>query len=332
MLDHARVDQAVVARAPLRIPLGGGGTDLPSHYHRHGGFAVSAAIDRHVHVMLSTAFATRFRLKHLESEEVDDPAQIRHPILRAAIEHHWGGGPFELASVGDVPPGTGLGSSSAYSVCVLRALATASGERLAAEQLAARACRLEIEHLGQSIGERDQYSSAIGGITAIEFARDGTVDVRRLELRPRTLAAIGDQLLLFFAGERDPRSRMLSELVERSGDPAMARNLARTAELARDAVAALEGDDVARLGALMEEQWELKRARTPEAITERVAELHGIALGAGASGAVLTGAGGGGFLLVHSAEPERTRAAMRAADAPELPFAVEPRGCTAGPA
>ncbi len=332
MLDHARVDQAVVARAPLRIPLGGGGTDLPSHYRRHGGFALSAAIDRHVHVLLSTAFARRFRLKHLEWEEVEDPAEIRHPILRAAVAHHWDGTPFELASVGDVPPGTGLGSSSAYTVGVLRALATARGEQLAPEDLAARACQLEIEHLEQSIGKRDQYATAVGGVTALTLARDGAVDVRALALSDRTLAGLRDRFLLFFAGERRSGARILSRLVERSADPAMTRNLARTAELAREAAEALEAGDLGGVGGLMEEQWELKAERTPDAITERIAELRGVALGSGAEGVVLAGAGGGGFLLVYCEAPEATRAAMSAAGAPELRFAIEPRGCTAGPA
>jgi len=348
MLDHGRVDQAVIARAPLRIPLGGGGTDLPSHYREHGGFAVSATIDRHVHVMLSTAFARRFRLKHLEWEEVERPEEIRHPILHAAVEHHWDGTPFELASVGDVLPGTGLGSSSAYTVGVLAALAAARGEELAPEQLAARACRLEIEHLSQSVGVRDQYAIAVGGVTAVtlrpdreaagaEAATGGTdprVTARRLDISDATLAGLRDEFLLFFAGERRETSQsMLSPLIERGVDDAMRRNLERTAAIAHDVASALEAGDLATVGGLMDEQWALKLERTPAAITARIAELHAIATGPGrAAGAVLGGAGGGGFLLVHSHDPEATRAAMAAAGAPELRFAIEQRGCSAGPA
>jgi D-glycero-alpha-D-manno-heptose-7-phosphate kinase len=354
MPDHVRVDQAVVARAPLRIPLGGGGTDLPSHYREHGGFAVSATIDRHVHVMLSTALARRFRLKHLEWEEVERPEEIRHPILNAAVAHHWDGTPFELASVGDVPPGTGLGSSSAYTVGVLGALATARGEQLAPEQLAARACRLEIEHLGQSVGVRDQYAIAVGGVTAVTLRADAEVAdgavtaggptgaaeldphvaVRRLAVPEAALDGLRDDFLLFFAGERRETSQsMLSPLVERGGDDAMRRNLDRTAEIAHAVAAALEAGDLATVGGLMDEQWALKRERTPAAITERIAELHAAATGPGrAGGAVLGGAGGGGFLLVHSEDPEATRGALEALGAPELRFAVEQRGCTAGPA
>ena len=338
MLDHAPVDQAVVARAPLRIPLGGGGTDLPSHYREHGGFAVSATIDRHVHVMLSTAFARRFRLKHLEWEDVERPEEIRHPILRAAVEHHWDGTPFELASISDVPPGTGLGSSSAYTVGVLRALATARGEQLGAQELAARACQLEIEHLSQSVGVRDQYAIAVGGVTAVTLAPDDDggpeIEVRRLDVSDLTLAGLRDRVLLFFAGERRAASHsMLSPLIDGAEDAAMRRNLGRTAEIAREVAAALEAGDITEVGGLMDEQWALKVERTPDAITERIAELQATAVGNGrASGAVLAGAGGGGFLLVHSPDPEATRAAMAAIGAPELRFAVEQRGCTAGPA
>jgi D-glycero-alpha-D-manno-heptose-7-phosphate kinase len=332
MLDHAPVDQVVVARAPLRIPLGGGGTDLPSHYRERGGFVVSAAIDRHVHVMLSTAFAQRFMLKHLEWEEVDTPFEIKHPILRAAVSYHWDGRPFELASVGDVPPGTGLGSSGAYTVCVLRALATARGEEIEPEALAARACRLEIERLGRSVGKQDQYAAAVGGVNALTFSPDESVEVRPLELSERTLAGLRDNLLLFFSGGRRSASRMLSAQVERSGERALTANLDRVAELARAAAAALEADDLPRIGELMREQWALKRERLPDAVTERIDDMQRKALAAGATGAVLAGAGGGGFLLVHTEDPEATRAAMDRLDAPELPFAVEQRGSTAGPA
>jgi D-glycero-alpha-D-manno-heptose-7-phosphate kinase len=289
--------------------------------------------------MLSTAFARRFRLKHLEWEEVERPEEIRHPILHAAVEHHWAGGPFELASVGDVLPGTGLGSSSAYTVGVLAALAAARGEQLSADELAARACQLEIEHLSQSVGVRDQYAIAVGGVTAVALAADDeargdAIAARRLDVSEDTLAGLRDHFLLFFAGERQLTSQsMLSPLIERGGEAAMRRNLQRTAEIAREVAAALEAGDLSTVGGLMDEQWALKLERAPAAITDRIAELQAVAIGAGrAGGAVLGGAGGGGFLLVHSDDPEATRAAMDAVGAPELRFAVEQRGCTAGPA
>jgi D-glycero-alpha-D-manno-heptose-7-phosphate kinase len=139
---------AIVARAPLRVALGGGGTDLPTYYREHGGLVISTAIDRYVHMVVTSGFQRSYRLKHLEWEEVDDPGQVRHPILREALSRHWDGGPVELASVADAPPGTGLGSSGAYAVCAINALRLLAGEELPRRELAEQACHLEIELLG----------------------------------------------------------------------------------------------------------------------------------------------------------------------------------------
>jgi D-glycero-alpha-D-manno-heptose-7-phosphate kinase len=177
---------AVVIRAPLRVALGGGGTDLPSYYRKHGGLVVSTAIDKYVHMTVSAQFQRRFRLKHLEWEEVDEPREVRHPILREALAHHWSGGPIELASVGDVPPGTGLGSSGAYAVCAINALERLSGNVLGPAELAEAACHLEIDVLGRSIGKQDQYAAAFGGVRAYTFHPDDSVTVRELRLSDDT--------------------------------------------------------------------------------------------------------------------------------------------------
>jgi D-glycero-alpha-D-manno-heptose-7-phosphate kinase len=314
----------VATRAPLRLSLGGGGTDLPSHYREHGGFVLSAAIDRHVHVLVSTGFQSRFRLKHLEWEEVDAPAEVRHPILRAALERHWDGGPLELASVSDVPPGTGLGSSGAYGVAVLKALRP----ELDARQLAEAACEIEIEVLGRTVGKQDQYAAAHGGVCAYTFERDGAVDVRRLTLPDSARRALREQFLLFFTGAERSASELLSHQVTRTlaGDAATAANLERTAALARETCAALEAGEVGRFGELMDEQWEIKRARAPGAVTDEIEGLRTTARAAGAQGVMLMGAGGGGFLLVHTPDPERTRAAMERSGAPELRFDLDLEG------
>jgi D-glycero-alpha-D-manno-heptose-7-phosphate kinase len=168
------------------VSLGGGGTDLPSYYREHGGFVVSAAIDKHVQMLVATGFRRRHLLKHLEWEEADEPDQIRHPILREAIRRHWSGPPLELASVADVPPGTGLGSSGAYAVCALKALTLTSGSDLSASELAEAACEIEIDILGRTVGKQDQYAAAHGGLCAYAFHPDDTVEVRRLELDGET--------------------------------------------------------------------------------------------------------------------------------------------------
>ena len=168
-------------RAPLRVALGGGGTDLPSYYREHGGLVVSTAIDKYVHMTVSARFARRFLLKHLEWEEVDDPSEVRHPILRAALEHHWDGGAIELASVGDAPPGTGLGSSGAYAVCAIKALAAAVRPRArSARELAEAACHLEIDWSAARSASRTSTRPPSAGCAPTRFEPDGGVEAREL--------------------------------------------------------------------------------------------------------------------------------------------------------
>lgn len=320
---------AIVTRAPLRIALGGGGTDLPSHYRRAGGFVVSAAIDKYVHMVTSVAFRPRYVLKHLEDEEAETPAEIRHPILRAALSRHWDGRPLEIASGSDVPPGTGLGSSGAYTVCVLKSLELAGGRESPPGDLAEAACAIEIDVLGRSVGKQDQYAAAHGGLRAYTFNRDDSVDVRALELPDHVRAALRDEFLLFYTGKERSASDVLSHQVSRTlaGDEEVARNLARTEQLARETCQALEGGELGRLADLMDEQWEVKRARAPGAVPEEIDRLRERAKDAGAAGVTLVGAGGGGFLLVYTPEPAATRRAMQEAGAPELPFGVDEAGC-----
>jgi D-glycero-alpha-D-manno-heptose-7-phosphate kinase len=321
----------IVTRAPLRVALGGGGTDLPSHYRRAGGFVVSAAIDKYVHMVTSLAFRPRYVLKHLEDEEADTPEEIRHPILRAALSRHWDGRPLEIASGSDVPPGTGLGSSGAYTVCVLKALELASGRESTPAELAEAASGIEIDVLGRSVGKQDQYAAAYGGLRAYTFNRDDSVDVRPLELSEEVRTAVRDEFLLFYTGKERSASDVLSHQVSRTlaGDQEVERNLARTEQLARETCAALEAGELERLGVLMDDQWEVKRARAPGAVPEEIEQLRRRAKEAGALGVTLVGAGGGGFLLVHTPTPTETRRAMDEAGAPELPFDVDDAGCVA---
>jgi D-glycero-alpha-D-manno-heptose-7-phosphate kinase len=331
MLDHWRVPNAVTVRAPLRISLGGGGTDLPSHSRSHGGFVVSTAIDRYVRVRVAPLGGGELRLDHLERERVDDVADVAHPILRAALVRHWDGSGLELRSWSEVAPGTGLGSSGAYTVAVVAALRRARGERLAAGELAEAASAIELGDLGRAVGKQDQYAAAHGGANALTFRPDGGVDVRRLSLPRVAVAALRERCLLFSTGEVRSASDLLSAQVERAlaGDRDLARNLRATEELARETCAALEEGRVDAIGKLLNEGWRLKSERLPAASTPRFAELRRCALAAGAEGAALTGAGGGGHLLVIAPEPARVRAAMAAAGAPELDFGLDEEGCRA---
>ena len=325
----ARVDGTVIARAPLRIALGGGGTDLPSHYREHGGFVLSGAIDRYVRMRVSAAQGELFLLAHLEREEVAEAADIGHPILRAAIARHGDGRPLELSSEGDVEPGTGLGSSGAYAVCAVKAIGISAARELFGGELAEAACAIEIEDAGRTVGKQDQYASTHGGINSFTFARDGTVEVHRLQLPDEVRAALRDRFLLFYTGQARSAAHILSGQVERTlaGDPGLERNLLRACAAARESSLAFEAGDLGAIAELMNEQWELKRERLAEVAMPRVEDLRETALRAGASAAILMGAGGGGYLLTYAPDPEPVRAALAAAGAPELTFDLDEEGC-----
>ncbi len=315
----------IFSRAPLRISLGGGGTDLPSYYSEHGGFLVSGAIDKYVYMLTHTVFQRRYRMKYSELEEVDEICQIRHPILRESLQRHWCGSPLEIASVADVPAGTGMGSSGAYAVCLLKGLVMARHSSISPGDLAEAACEIEMDVLGEPVGKQDPYVAAHGGICAYTFHSDGSVEVRPLELDLAVLRQLRDQLLLFYTGAARSASQILADQDQRSkaGDERMIENLHRTKDLGRRIHELLGEGDLEGYAELMHEHWQHKRARSPGMTSEHVDRLYEEARRSGAIGGKLVGAGGGGFLLVYTRRPEETRRAMAAAHAPELAFDFE---------
>jgi D-glycero-alpha-D-manno-heptose-7-phosphate kinase len=315
----------IFSRAPLRISLGGGGTDLASYYHEHGGFLVAGAIDKYVYMLTHTEFQHRWRMKYSETEEVDEVAQIHHPILRETLLRHWRGKPLEIASVADVPAGTGMGSSGAYTVCLIKCLAHARRTSITPGMLAEAACEIEIDVLGDPVGKQDQYVAAHGGNCAYTYNRDGTVIVEPLELDLPTLRRLRDHMLLFYTGEARSASKMLTDQNTRSqmGDQVMLENLHRTKEIGLRSRETLEQGDLDGYAVLMHEHWEHKRVRSPGMANEHIDRLYTLARRSGVVGGKLVGAGGGGFLLVYARRPDDTRQAMAAAGALELPFDFE---------
>ncbi len=321
----------IFSRAPLRISLGGGGTDLPSYYGEHGGFLIAGAIDKYVYMLVHAVFQRRYRMKYSAYEEVDDPAELKHPILRETLVRHWKGAPLEIASVADVPAGTGMGSSGAYTVCLLKALAQAKHTPSTPAGLAEAACHIEIDVLGEPVGKQDQYVAAHGGICAYTFLPSGEVEVEPLELSPDTLKLLRERLLLFFTGEARSASTILTDQDTRSkaGNTAMIENLHRTKEMGYTSRELLEKGDLQGYAELMHEHWEHKRRRSPGMANEHIDRLYAKARANGAIGGKLVGAGGGGFLLVYSDRPEEMRAAMTEEGAPELTFDFEYGGAYA---
>jgi D-glycero-alpha-D-manno-heptose-7-phosphate kinase len=318
----------IFSRAPLRISLGGGGTDLPSYYRDHGGFLVAGAIDKSIYMLMHTVFQRRYKMKYSETEEVDDIAAIRHPILRETLLRHWRGSPLEIASVADVPAGTGLGSSGAFTVCLLKGLAHARRTSITQGALAEAACEIEIDVLDEPVGKQDPYVAAHGGICSYRFEPSGQVTVEALELSSATLRALHDNLLLFYTGEARGASSVLADQDSRtqSGDAEMLENLHITKELGLRSRDLLLTGDLEAYAELMHEHWLNKRERSPGIASERVDELYTLARRSGAIGGKLVGAGGGGFLLVYARKPADTRQAMAAAGAPELTFDFEFEG------
>lgn len=321
--------KSIATRAPLRIALGGGGTDLPSYYREHGGFVVSAAIDQRIQLLAAPSFEPGYRLKHLEWEEAERVEDIRHPLLRAALSRFWNGRPLEIASVSEAPSGTGLGSSGAYTVALLKALRLLAGADPSHSELAEEASEVEIELAGRSVGKQDQYAAAFGGVRSYTFNPDDTVEVRPLSLSDDVLRTLREEFLLFYTGEARSASDVLSHQVSRTlaGDAEATDNLHRAAQLARQTCECLESGDLEGCASLMAGHWELKRSRAPGAVTERAEELRALATDAGALGVMLMGAGGGGFLLAYTRSPEETRRAMEGAGARELPFDLDLDGC-----
>ncbi len=315
----------VFSRAPLRISLGGGGTDLPSYYSEHGGFLVAGAIDKYIYMLMHTVFQRQYKMKYSETENVDEIASIKHPILRESLLRHWRGNPLEIASVADVPAGTGMGSSGAFTVALLKGLAHARRTSITPGALAEQACEIEIEMLREPCGKQDPYVAAHGGICAYTFAPDGSVEVEPLELADETLRSLRDHMLLFYSGDARDASVVLTDQDKRTkeGDSEMLENLQRTKEMGHRSRDLLVQGDVFAYADLMHEHWLNKRRRSPGMANSRIDDLYMLARRSGVVGGKLVGAGGGGFLLLYAQKPADTRQAMAAAGSTELPFDFE---------
>lgn len=319
----------IITRSPLRISLGGGGTDLPSYYREHGGFLIAAAIDRYVYISLHERFVEGFLLKYSELEEAPTVDAIRHPIIREALRFlEIRATNLEIASMADIPAGTGLGSSGSFTTALLRALQVHTGRLTSRETLAEQACTIELDRLGEPIGKQDQYIASVGGVTAFEFHSDDRVTHRPVALAPETRTALESNLLLFFTGYSRSASAILQDQKARSEkhDSAMLENLHFIKQLGRDSLTAFEGGDLPEFARLMNVHWEWKRARSKGMSNDRINELYTLARENGAMGGKLIGAGGGGFLTFYTEEHTRLRTAMRTAGLREVPFHFCPEG------
>lgn len=319
----------IIARSPLRITLGGGGTDLPSYYAAHEGFVIAAAIDKFVYVTITRPFRPGIYLKYSESEHVEQVAQVRHPIMREALGLLNLRTPqIEITTLADIPAGTGLGSSGSFTTALLRALHAYRHETAENRSLAELACDIEINRLRKPVGKQDQYIAAYGGLSCMTFHRDHRVSVAPLRLARSTLLELEDNLLLFFTGFTRAAVDILQDQQQRSqaGDTAMLANLDYVKTMAYRSREALELGDLSSFGALLHQHWEHKKRRSEGISNPNIDKWYTLAMSNGAIGGKLVGAGGGGFLMFYAADRRRLRQTMAEAGLEEVRFRFEFEG------
>jgi D-glycero-alpha-D-manno-heptose-7-phosphate kinase len=317
----------IVVRSPLRISLGGGGTDLPSYYKENEGFLIAAAINKYVFVSVMNPFTDGYTLKYSEYENVYNIEDIKHPIIRESLKLGFKKN-LEITTLADLPAGTGLGSSGSFTTALLKALHLNSCKNLHPNELAELACDIEINKLQEPIGKQDQYIAAFGGISSFSFNKDDTVDVQPLNISDDTLYDLEDNLMLFFTGYSRSASKILKdqETKSKQNDEDMLNNLHMVRKLGFESKKVLESGDTRSFGGLMHEHWENKKKRSDGMSNPRINDWYDIAMQNGAIGGKLVGAGGGGFLMFMADDRNKLRKALTSAGMEEVRFKFDFEG------
>lgn len=319
----------IVTRSPLRISLGGGGTDLPSYYREHEGFLIAAAIDKYVYITLHQTFVQELIIKYAQLERVTSIDEVEHPIIRESLRYVGVGAPYlEITSMADIPSGTGLGSSGSFTTALLKALHSLKKNLVHPQELAEQACHIELELLKEPIGKQDQYIAAYGGITCFKFKKDGRVEAWPLKIDTETLYNLEDNLLLFFTGYSRSASSILREQDDQSriNNKDMIDNLHFVKDLGEKSKVALEKGDLRYFAELMNIHWEYKKQRSSNMSNTHIDDWYNLARQNGAMGGKMIGAGGGGFLMFYTEDKMRLRHAMREAGLQEVRFRFDFEG------
>jgi D-glycero-alpha-D-manno-heptose-7-phosphate kinase len=319
----------IITRSPLRITLGGGGTDLPSYYRRQGGFLIAAAIDKYVYVTVMRPFTPGIFLKYSKLEHVDDITDVHHPIIREALRLVGFRTPqVEITTLADIPAGTGLGSSGSFTTALVKALYAHRRRLLHPSELAEIACDIEINRLCEPIGKQDQYIAAYGGVTCLTFHPDDKVEAEPLHASMETLFNLEDNLLLFFTGFSRSAGGILADQQARTErlDSEMLANLDDVKELGLRSRQALENGNLPLFGEIMDAQWQQKKRRSGGMSNSKIDEWYDLGRANGAIGGKLVGAGGGGFLMFYAEDHRRLRETMTAVGLEEVRFRFDFEG------
>jgi D-glycero-alpha-D-manno-heptose-7-phosphate kinase len=297
----------IIAKSPLRISLGGGGTDLPSYYKKFGGFLISATIDKHVYVSIAETFNKKFILKYSKLEEVNNIKNIKHPIFRETLKYLKIKTPINISSHADIPAGTGLGSSGSFTVSLIHALSKLKELeiKLSKTQLAETACKIEINILREPVGKQDQYTAAFGGINEYHFKKNGSVIVKKLRIRKKNINKLKKNLLIFFTGYSRSSYKILKSQDSRTKtlDKEMIYNLDEIKEIGINSKECLEKGNLNDYGLILNDHWALKKRRSSNISNKKINYLYDFAKANGALGGKLIGAGGGGFLMFYTNNP-----------------------------
>ncbi|EHO54412.1 GHMP kinase protein [Lachnospiraceae bacterium oral taxon 082 str. F0431] len=315
----------IITKTPFRVSFCGGGSDMANFYEKYGGCVLSTSINKYCYISIHPYFnENKTLLKYSENELVDSPDQIRHRIFRQVLTDMGIHG-VEISSTADIPGGTGLGSSSTFTVGLLNSLNCYKGKFVSKDKLAKLACEVEIEKLGNPIGKQDQYGAALGGLNFIKFNQDGSVSHEPILMEGKTYKELQKNLLMFYTGTTRSANTILAEQTRNITSEDKARNLLKMCGLAKDMKVALENNDISSFGKILDEGWQLKKELASGIANPAIDEAYEIAMKNGALGGKLLGAGGGGFLLFYC-EEEKQEQLKKAIGLRELDFSFERDG------
>ena len=315
----------IITKTPFRVSFCGGGSDMANFYEKYGGCVLSTSINKYCYISIHPYFnENQTLLKYSENELVDSPDQIKHRIFRQVLTDMGIHG-VEISSTADIPGGTGLGSSSTFTVGLLNTLNCYNGKFVSKDKLAKLACEVEIEKLGNPIGKQDQYGAALGGLNFIRFNQDGSVSHEPILMEGKTYKELQKNLLMFYTGTTRSANTILAEQTKNITSDDKARNLLKMCGLAKDMKVALENNDISSFGRILDEGWQLKKELASGIANPVIDEAYEIAMKNGALGGKLLGAGGGGFLLFYC-EEEKQDQLKKAIGLRELDFSFERDG------